>query len=70
MVRCYFRVGAKGGTFFKKAHLPSDTIFKFVSYWLPLKPKQKWLEDELNIVPDTIVTWSNFCREVCYNLPS
>ena len=55
MVRCSFRVGAKGGTFFEKAHLPLDTIFKFVSYWLALKPKQKWLEDELDIASDTVV---------------
>ena len=65
MVRCSFRVGAKGGTSFEKAHLPLDTIFKFVSYWLALKPKQKWLEDELDIASDTVVNWSNFCREVC-----
>ena len=64
MVPCSFRVGAKGGTFTEKAHLPLDTIFKFVSFWLALKPKQKWLEVEPNIAPDTVVNWSNFCREV------
>ena len=41
-----------------------NTIFKFVSYWLALKRKQKWLEDELDIASDTVVNWSNFCREV------
>ena len=61
IVWCYFRVGAKGGTFSTKAHLHLDTIFKFVSYWLALKPKQKCLEDELNIAPDTVVNWFNFC---------
>ena len=65
MVRCSFRVGAKGGTFFEKAHLPLDKIFKFVSYWLALKRKQKWLEYELDIASDTVVNRSNFCREVC-----
>ena len=43
IVQCSFRFGAKGETFFEKAHLPLDTIFRFVSYWLALKPKQKWL---------------------------
>ena len=68
MVQC-FRVGAKGGTFSEKAHLPLNTIFKFVSYWLALTPKQKWLEDELNIAYNTLVNWSNFCRSL-FNLPS
>ena len=66
----FLELWPKGGHFLKKAHLPLDTIFKFVSYWPALKPKQKWLEDEVNIAPDTVVNWSNFCREVCFNLPS
>lgn len=42
-----------------------QTICKFVFYWLAHNHGQEWMMVELQLASDTVVNWTNFCREVC-----
>ncbi|EFN74509.1 hypothetical protein EAG_13603, partial [Camponotus floridanus] len=53
-------------TWFSNIHLSIETACRFIGYFLMIRPpRQTFLMDELNIRSETVVNWSNFCRELC-----
>ncbi|KAL7634469.1 UNVERIFIED_CONTAM: hypothetical protein RMT77_014846 [Armadillidium vulgare] len=64
--QCNTYVSQFKGTWFEKSNLSMQVICKFVMLWSQLRPpRQRMIEDELNMQPITILDWSNYLREVC-----
>ncbi|KAK5647874.1 hypothetical protein RI129_002766 [Pyrocoelia pectoralis] len=61
-----FSFSAKKGTFFDGSHLDITTICQFVCHWLHSSyPRQRFICQQLQMTPVTVVYWSHFCRQVC-----
>jgi len=64
-VTCNFKLSAFHGTWFERVHLDLQKICRFIAYFLMLQPPRfQFLQLELEIPKNTIVDWTNFCREV------
>jgi len=59
---CNFKVSALSGTWFAHSRLPIATVYRFISYFLTIRPpRQCFLQEELEMSPHTVVDWSHFC---------
>lgn len=66
-VTCNFKISALHGTFFSKVHLNLPAICRFIAYFVIMDPpRQAFIMNELHFYPNTVVDWTNFCREVMH----
>lgn len=62
---CNFKLSPLNGTFFSRFRLGLDKACRFIAYFLMLHPpRQTFLQFELEMSPNSVVDWTNFCREV------
>lgn len=66
--RCSYKLSQTKGTFFGEHKISIIKISKFVAYWALLPhPRSHFLEEELDISSATVVDWSSYLRETCFD---
>ncbi|XP_076180851.1 uncharacterized protein LOC143153468 [Ptiloglossa arizonensis] len=64
--QCDVKIRAFHNTWFEHAHLPIQTICRFIACHIMLMPpRQEFTMKELGISSSTAVHWASFCRELC-----
>lgn len=62
---CNFKISMLKDTWFSKIHLDIVKICRFIGYFLMIQPPRHYfLNNELEMPENTVVDWTNFCREV------
>ncbi|KYM95299.1 hypothetical protein ALC62_14052 [Cyphomyrmex costatus] len=62
---CNFTISPFQGTWFANSHLGLQKTCRFIGYFLMMRPpRQHFLEEQLQMSSESVVDWSNFCREL------
>lgn len=65
---CNFSISPFHGTWFSRFRLGIVKTCRFIAYFLMMQPpRQQFLEQQLEMSSQSVVDWTNFCREVCIN---
>lgn len=68
-ITCNFKISAYHGTWFEKVRMDLTKVCRFIAYFLIMPPpRQRFLMNELQINNNSVVDWTNFCREVINNI--
>lgn len=63
--KCEWQASARVGTFFSNSHVPTEKLFKLITFVLfHNPPRQEFLVKNLSISSRTVVDWYSFMREV------
>lgn len=61
---CNFTSSVLQGTWFENFRFGFPKTCRFIGYFLMIKPRVKFMQQELQCNTATVVDWTNYCREI------